>query len=320
VTRAAKGTSPKKIARAFALLTLALACAPTDPTQLVVVVDSDLASDAFDAVEVSVLGLEGGEQIARANLADGALPRYVVLERRGGALGPLDVEARAMRDGAPIGIARKARTSFVRERTMRLDLFLAAACVGQTCDATQTCERGDCVSPDVAPEQLVPWTGLDGTNDAGMPNDGDVDAGDVDASDVDAGDVDAGPCTCLSPLPPDTVGTRCESGRCVYECAPGVGNCDGRIDAVNGCEQSLDTREHCGACDAPCPEPTAFEVRRECTASGCVIECAALRDDCNDDARDGCETDLTQNGNCGMCGKTCEGPGNACEATGRCRR
>jgi hypothetical protein len=307
-------TRPTNVALRTCAFALALACAPTDPTQLVVVVDSDLTSDAFDAVEVSVLGLEGGEQTARATIADGALPRYVVLERRGGALGPIDVEARALLDGTPTGIARKARTSFVRGRTMRLDLFLAAACASQTCDATQTCERGDCVSPDVASEQLVPWTGLDGTNDAGMPNDAEVDG------DVDGGDVDAGPCTCLSPRPPDTVGTRCEAGRCVYECAPGVGNCDGRIDAVNGCEQALDTREHCGACDAACPEPTAFEVRRECTTSGCVIECAALREDCNDDPRDGCETDLTQDGNCGMCGKTCEGAGNRCESTGRCRR
>lgn len=311
MSRATWEASPTKVARrAFALLGLALACAPTDPTQLVVVVDSDLASDAVDAVEVSVLGLEGGEQIARANLADGALPRFVVLERRGGALGPIDVEARAVRDGSPIGIARRARTSFVRERTMRLDLFLAAACASQTCDATQTCERGACVSPEVAPEELVPWTGLNGTNDGGVPDDG----GGVD------GAVDGGSCTCLSPLPPDTVGTRCEAGRCVYECAPGVGNCDGRIDAINGCEQALDTRDHCGACDVACPEPTAFEVRRECTTSGCVIECAALRDDCNDDPRDGCETDLTRNGNCGMCGKTCEGAGNRCEPTGRCRR
>lgn len=310
--------------RAFALFALALACAPTDPTQLVVVVDSDLPSDSFDAVEVSVLGLEGGEQVARANLADGALPRYVVLERRGGALGPIDVEARAVRAGAPLGVARKARTSFVRGRTMRLDLFLAAACASQTCDATQTCERGDCVSPDVASEQLVPWSGLDGTNDGGVPDDGDVIDGDVDGGDVDGaidgGDIDGGSCTCLSPLPPDTVGTRCEAGRCVYECAPGVADCDGRIDGTNGCEQSLDTRRHCGGCGIECPPPTANEVRRNCTPAGCLLECAALRDDCNDDPRDGCETDLTQNGNCGMCGKTCEGPGNRCESTGRCRR
>lgn len=333
--------------RSVVVLVATVACAPNDPTQLVVVVDSDLPASALDGVEVSVLGLRGGEQRARALLSDGALPRYVVLERRGGTLGPIDVEARALLGGAPTGVARKARTSFVHGRTLRLDLFLAAACVSHTCDATQTCDRGTCVAPDVAPDQLTVWTGLesDGGSDASMPDDGDAsvpdDGGGIDANvpsdsgvvdarvlddggltdgGIDAPDVDAGGCACLSPLPPDTIGASCLAGRCVYECEPGYGDCDGRIDEDNGCEQQLDTREHCGACDERCPEPTEHEEARDCTDRGCVVECAELRGDCNADPFDGCETDLTRNGNCGRCGRTCQGPGNMCRSDGTCRR
>lgn len=163
-----------------------LACA-TDPTQLVVVVDSNLSGAEMDAVEVVVRGLEGGEQRAVASLADGSLPRFVGIERRGGSLGPIEIEARAMLGGSPT-ITQVRRTSFVAGETRRVDLYLAAACRGVTCP-DETCERGTCESVDVSPDALLPWEGL-GSNDGGMRGDAGVDAS-VDAGRFDSGVLDA---------------------------------------------------------------------------------------------------------------------------------
>lgn len=308
--------------RFFALTGLIglIACAPNDPTQLVVVVDSDLSASAIDGVEVSVLGLEGGEQTARALLSEGALPRYVVLEQRGGALGPIDVEARALLSGTPTGIARKARTSFVRGQTLRLDLFLAAACASRTCDATETCDRGACVAPEVASDRLTAWTGLE--NDAGVIGDGgDTDALVSDAG-IDAPDADAGTCTCPSSLPANTTSARCVDGRCIPVCAPGFSDCDGVFSSDNGCEQSLNSADHCGACGAKCLAPTARELGRSCVDATCVVECRPAFGDCNEDPVDGCELALTSDENCGACGNACDAsPSDRCViATRMCRR
>lgn len=302
-------------------LTSMIACAPNDPTQLVVVVDSDLSASAIDGVEISVLGLEGGEQTARALLSEGALPRYVVLERRGGALGPIDVEARALLGGTPTGIARKARTSFVRGQTLRLDLFLAAACASRTCDATQTCdERGACVALEIASDQLAAWTGLE--NDGGVIGDGgNTDAPMSDAG-IDAPDADAGPCTCPSSLPANTTSARCVDGRCLPVCAPGFSDCDGIFSSDNGCEQSLNSPDHCGACGAKCLAPTLRELERSCVDATCVVECRPAFGDCNEDPVDGCEVALTSDENCGACGNACDAnPSDRCVvATRMCRR
>ncbi|MCB9619650.1 MAG: hypothetical protein H6721_23020 [Sandaracinus sp.] len=185
------------------LFAMLAACAPTDPTQLVVVVDSDLPSTQLDTVEVVVRGLAGGEQTARARLVDGPLPRVVAIERRGGPVGPIEIEARALVAGVP-QVSQRRRTSFVAQQTRRVDLFLTSACVDLDC-GTDTCERGDCRSVDVPPESLAPWEGIDGGvgpdagADAQVPDDASVDAF------VDADAVDANTSTCEAPSVPGLV-------------------------------------------------------------------------------------------------------------------
>lgn len=181
------------------LFAMLAACAPTDPTQLVVVVDSDLPSSRVDTVEVVVRGLEGGEQTARARLVDGPLPRFVAIERRGGPMGPLEIEARALLSGVP-QVSQRRRTSFVAQQTRRVDLFLASSCVDVPCGA-ETCERGSCGAIDVPPESLGRWDGID----AGIALDAGPDADVVDASvDANAG-VDANGTTCEPPSVPGLV-------------------------------------------------------------------------------------------------------------------
>ncbi len=278
------------------------ACAPSNPTQLVVVVDSDVA--ALDEVEIVVSGLGGGDQAAFARLADGALPRWVVLERRGGALGPIEVAAHARVEGARIGVSSAARTSFVRGQTRRLDLFLAAACATETCGADESCGQSGCRALDVASETLPPW----------------VEPG-VDGGGLDGGGDDGGACSCPTTLPVNTVATRCEGGRCVAVCADGYADCDGVLTSDNGCEQSLSVATNCGGCGERCEAPTEQELVRECRAQNCVLECRPDFGDCNTDASDGCETSLATDENCGECGRRCDnGASDRCDVPSRsCR-
>lgn len=59
----------------------------------------------------------------------------------------------------------------------------------------------------------------------------------------------------------------CTSGRCVVKaCASGFADCD--ADAANGCETSLDSSSHCGACGVTCE--TDSVAIRACNAGSCA--------------------------------------------------
>ncbi len=103
---------------------------------------------------------------------------------------------------------------------------------------------------------------------------------------------------------------RCTAGRC--GCVGGWGDCDTRRS--NGCETDLSARlEHCGACGRRCEG--GAHAQAVCASGGCALRCDAGYGDCNDDRRDGCETELRANrAHCGLCGVVC---GGAC-SLGRC--
>jgi hypothetical protein len=109
----------------------------------------------------------------------------------------------------------------------------------------------------------------------------------------------------------------CKAGVCTLgACAGGFGDCDG--DPANGCEQRLDTSQHCGACGRGCALPHATSA---CAGSTCAITgCDKGFADCNQSHADGCEADLSRDGkNCGTCGLSCS-PANGvglCQA-GKC--
>lgn len=291
------------------LACVALACEASPRTELVVVVDSDMGPGTIDAVALEISGLGAEEQQARADLALSPLPRVLVLERLDGALGPIEILARAERGGSPTGVERLVRTSFVEGQTRRVDVFLAAGCASTTCEPSQTCGAEGCLSPDVDPASLPPWDGL-GQTDGGVMDAEIIDDGGVTDSGVDGGvdaDIDGGPCSCPTELPPNATGTRCDGGRCVLVCASLTGDCDGRLD--NGCEQSLETsREHCGGCDLACPPPTGNDLSRACIAGTCEVTCGDRFRDCNGNGHDGCETDTRSDvDHCGACGSACAG-------------
>lgn len=91
----------------------------------------------------------------------------------------------------------------------------------------------------------------------------------------------------------------CEEGACVATCRPGYHPC------ANGCAADDDPAA-CGAGCATCNAPA--NAAALCRAGLCDFRCAVGFDDCNDDLRDGCETNLTTDAHhCGQCGAICTG-------------
>jgi len=95
----------------------------------------------------------------------------------------------------------------------------------------------------------------------------------------------------------------------VGECTDTAADCDG--DAANGCEASLTSAEHCGACFLPCALPN---VANPCGTGKCeIVDCEPGFADCDGVPGSGCEVDTRADAeNCGMCDEVCVEPNPAC--------
>lgn len=97
----------------------------------------------------------------------------------------------------------------------------------------------------------------------------------------------------------------CVFGVCGYdECAAGYADCDS--DIGNGCELPVDADvANCGGCGLVCAPANA--TTPTCAAGACgYASCAAGHADCDNDATNGCEVDVTTDDrNCGTCGRSC---------------
>jgi len=109
----------------------------------------------------------------------------------------------------------------------------------------------------------------------------------------------------------------CAGGSCAIDtCDSGWDDCDG-MDST-GCEADLTADGDCGGCGVTCSFPHASAT---CTATGCALgTCDALWDDCDGDPSNGCETDLTMDGDCGSCRNTCtlDHATSSCSSSGTC--
>lgn len=171
---------------AWLALALLLVSCGEQATEIVLVVDTDLADAA--RFEVETVHPDGERGSSFADLAVQPPPRTLVLVHRGGELGPvrLRIAARGA-DAELVAVEREVRFEPGVSRTLRV--FLAEACRARVCDGDRTCgDDGRCRPPAVAPCEYEGRTcePADGGPDGGA--DGGPDAG------VDAGPVDAGPC------------------------------------------------------------------------------------------------------------------------------
>jgi hypothetical protein len=96
----------------------------------------------------------------------------------------------------------------------------------------------------------------------------------------------------------------CSNGTCaVGGCNAGWSNCNGLYS--DGCEAHTDVDvNNCGACNKQC---SVAHGTAGCSSGACTVTgCNAGWGDCNGIYSDGCEDNLlTDNGNCGSCGKSC---------------
>lgn len=145
---------------------------------------------------------------------------------------------------------------------------------------------------------------------------------------------------CDTACGPDHADGDCSSGDCVVAACQGVFiDCNGSVD--DGCEATLTSTAHCGACGANCSLPnavrqkcddtlatTACAIDHQCAAGaiGCVNGapengCATGFGDCDLVAQNGCETDLARLSDCGACDASCVTPNTvtACVA-GECEQ
>jgi hypothetical protein len=96
----------------------------------------------------------------------------------------------------------------------------------------------------------------------------------------------------------------CVAGVCrVESCTPPFADCNGSPE--DGCEVNTKTDvDNCGACAAkPCPK---LNGQAFCADSQCGITCTENFADCDGEAGNGCEKDVSRDiNNCGGCGKAC---------------
>ncbi len=291
-------------------LVLLLASCAGKPTEILVVVDSDLAIPAgLDTVRVEVNGAMTMSASGTLTGADAQpLPRTVGIVYQGGSLGPLEISAVGSVMGGDV-VSASASTSFIRGRTLVLPLFLSRRCVGASCGNTETCEAGSCVAADVDPSTLTDWNGTVSSPDGGSCTPGTESCNGAD-DDCD-GRIDEGFDLQTDPLNCGTCGNACSAtngmascsaGSCSVGCDTGFGDCNG--DPTDGCETDLQsTATDCGTCGNACSFANASA---SCASGACSIgACDTGFDDCNADPTDGCEASLSTTTDCGSCGMSC---------------
>lgn len=270
-----------------ALAALALgACSASPATQLIVVVDTDLAVPAeLDRIEVVVRGPGGGEETERATLRDRALlPLTVGVAPSGDALGPVTITASGFL-GEGLVVSRTHRVTLIAGETRTLIMHLTAACASrdEPCPSGETCGENGCVTSELDASTLPGWAGAPPRlgDDAGAPppRDAGTDARvpPLDGGGSDAGD--AGPSPCAGPADCDD-GNACTDDACAADgCThlPNSAACDDGVfcngyDACAGgacaahegspcagsstCDESADVCTGC-AVDSDCPADTA---------------------------------------------------------------
>lgn len=109
----------------------------------------------------------------------------------------------------------------------------------------------------------------------------------------------------------------CRNGSCSSpECSDGFFDCN--ANSVDGCETNTNSdKSNCGACHATC---STYHATPTCTARVCSVACDPNWGDCDKNANNGCEVDLTTDEtNCGICDQSCANDHGSTEClAGKC--
>ncbi len=270
-------------------LAAALLCACTTPrTEILLVTDTDLAVPSeLDQMRVQVTSPGGEVQSSEASFGPGELPppRVLGLVNDTGRLGPYSFTVQGLRAGGVI-VERRGEFYFQAQRTLVLRVRLTRDCLGVSCSATETCAAGACRDVEIQPEELEEWDGQVPIPmlDASVPPP--EDGGGTDAGRDAGGGGDAG---CM----PEVCNDRDD-------------DCDGSVD-----EGLIETDpSNCGSCGNVC---TVAHGTAGCEGGACTVaSCDAGWDDCDGDADNGCEADLTRPQTCGSCDTNCRPPDRNC--------
>jgi hypothetical protein len=185
-------------------------------------------------------------------------------------------------------------------------------CIGQVCTGTsKSCSSppgATCVGTGTLRSYSLPGQCVDGTCEY------DYTDRTCAANDCAGGTCSGDPCagiTCNTPGDPclESTGT-CSNGTCTYppksldctrphatggHCVGGVcagwtcdsGYADCNTDWSDGCEISLKTAQHCGACNTPCT--VGAHATASCSTGTCTRTCTAPWQNCDNDWANGCE-------------------------------
>lgn len=276
----------------------ALGCSP-NPTELLVVVESDLAVPAqLDEIVVVIThpdGVQTRESMAALGPAEPGLPRTLAMVHEGGPLGPYRVVVQG-RLGGVTQVERAGELTFVAGEIRIWRVVLAGVCRGVACpDAT--CDGGACRAVAVGEAELEgydPDVPRDGGFDAAAPMDAGVDASpEVDAG-GDAGNVCpvdcvtgdclcAGGCTCSMTCPSTGCAATCRGAgtSCRVDTSMGLGTtatCEGGASCTVDASGSSGFDMGCSGagtrCDVDCSMSTGCTVRCGMGAL-CILNCAS---------------------------------------------
>jgi len=162
----------RRILASFALWSLVavLACGCASRTEVIIAVESDIAS--LDRITILVIGPTGSQQSASATFGTGpaSFVRTLGVTWSGGALGPFLATVTGFQGGALV-IARTAEFEFVQGQTRVLHVDLLASCRGVVCGAMQTCAEAGCRPQLVPASELEVYGGTIAPHDAGSLRD-----------------------------------------------------------------------------------------------------------------------------------------------------
>lgn len=240
--------------RALALaacLLAAVGCTEEKLTQLVVVIDTNLRIDQMEELDVQIT--RGDTVVAErtVDLAEVTWPQTIGLVYEAGELGPVRVAIEGRLGGLAV-IERAASTSFTKNETRMVPMYLLGECLAVECTGeNETCVGGElqCANENIAPSSLPAWSRKPASIGQCEVGQGDCTAAAGCETDLRTDSEHCG--TCDTVCSDNHAVSRCEASACVIDsCESGHDNCD-RI-AANGCEADFASLENCGYCGHTC--------------------------------------------------------------------